>query len=257
MAREFVGCREEKTLQARRSRHQIPYQRGIARRGQEIIPAGEALALHQIGNVKHGEAFWYGQLADVNASVGDRVKDFAARSGMVEKILAGLQRAPRAPAGQRFKHPAAAHDALIGKQARNSAPRSTMRNIDEDSLRREVLIGKIERGAHPPRQDQGRQEQNCKGSPHGCHLSRPARGTPARGTQVIAQNHRRRHLIKPVLFAVTRSSLSASDLRKHLLRFPAAQPFVCQFNWNAQFRAKAFGKAARFGGHFALSAGEL
>ena len=92
MAREFVGCREEKTLQARRARDKISYQCRIARGGQEILAAREVFTLHEVSDVKHGEAFGYGQLADVNTPVGDRVKNFAARNRMIEKVFTGLQR---------------------------------------------------------------------------------------------------------------------------------------------------------------------
>jgi hypothetical protein len=59
------------------------------------------------------------------------------------------------------------------------------------------------------------------------------------------------------LFAAARSRLSSGCFGKRLSGFPATQPFVDQFNGDAQILANAFCEADCFRGHFAASAAKL
>ena len=60
---------------------------------------------------------------------------------MVEEVLAGLEGSLAALAAQKFKRQAAAHDAILGQQARDGALRGAAGNVHVDPLGGEALVG--------------------------------------------------------------------------------------------------------------------
>src|SRR6516162_1685930 len=141
MARKFVSGGKEKSLERPGLRCEIANQGRVACREKEIARRHELAGLQIAGDFKNGFAFAHRESHLINLPAGDFPENVASRHGMVEEILASPQRVLRMTPRIDFESQLAANHAVLPQQIADEPRRSPVRNVDEQSFVRKILVG--------------------------------------------------------------------------------------------------------------------